>query len=202
MTPAAIPELPVSHPSIVSLSLYLNSSENAHRHLTLSLHLLFDYISRPVIQRASEGAKTRPAGAGAERGGAPHFSFDMGLIFQHVQQLSSLFPSSHTQTNSGTSIPAARRECVRFKSCLCLLLSETEAGWNCTCGLIVATRCQTSRGRRAVFYLTASGRNSIRIMCVTCCIIAPASPIYHPLKIERKMHPPEDTTPIKVRFPI
>lgn len=56
--------------------------------------------------------------------------------------------------------------------------------------------------RRAMFYLTVSSRNSIRIMCVTCCIMAPALQIYHPLKIERKMHPRQDTTPIKVRFPI
>lgn len=56
--------------------------------------------------------------------------------------------------------------------------------------------------RRAMFYLTVSSRNSIRIMCVTCCIMGPALQIYHPLKIEREMHPLQDTTPIKVRFPI
>lgn len=129
-------------------------------------------------------------------GGGPYFSFDMGLIFQHVQQL--FFPHKHTPAYpsspqwessrfSRVSPPPVRKRVGETVPAVWLLVPVP--GWNVSL-------------RRAMFYLTVSSRNSIRIMCVTCCIMAPALQIYHPLKIERKMHPLQDTTPIKARFPI
>lgn len=130
-------------------------------------------------------------------GGGPYFSFDMGLIFQLVQQL------FHNQTLGYPSSPQC--ECSGFSHVSPPHVRQNVGGSKSAIWLLVLMPGRDILVRRATFDLRVSSRISIKIMyCKIKPNAGPSLQIYHPLKYwkENLSTATYSTTPIKARFPI